>query len=242
MQFTNLTAHNEPADDTTPEQIEAPRVTPPLPPEFDQCCYPFGEPRTPGFHYCAAPVAQPGAARSISASAICTGTSRHEGGITASLLPSRGTVRRLVDFGAPFALPAGRGPAIVNIAAQWLTRRAGARQVERKAQDPDAGERVRLPIARAPTRSASAADAAHHDRLRGAQRDCMLAVRLRLVNNESQQLALLRARLEVMCETIAQLRMECSCRPSEPGAARQHEAVAARGTCTASMLRMHQKA
>jgi hypothetical protein len=29
---------------------------------------------------------------------------------------------------------------------------------------------------------ASAADAAHHDRLRGAQRDCMPAARLRLVN------------------------------------------------------------
>ena len=56
MQFTNITAHNEPAHDTAPEQIEAPRVKAPLPPQFDQCCYPIGEPRTPGFCYCAAPV------------------------------------------------------------------------------------------------------------------------------------------------------------------------------------------
>ena len=63
MQFTNLTAHNEPAHDTTPEQIEAPRVKAPLPPQFDQCCHPIGEPRMPGFRYCAAPVAQPGAVR-----------------------------------------------------------------------------------------------------------------------------------------------------------------------------------
>jgi hypothetical protein len=33
-------------------------------------------------------------------------------------------------------------------------------------------------------------------------------VQLRLVNNESRQLALLRARLEVICETLAQLCME----------------------------------
>jgi hypothetical protein len=61
-----------------------------------------------------------------------------------------------------------------------------------------------------PTRAASAADAAHHDRLRGAQRDCRRAVRLRLVNNESRQLALLRARLEVICETLAQLRAQAA--------------------------------
>jgi hypothetical protein len=61
-----------------------------------------------------------------------------------------------------------------------------------------------------------------------------------LVNNESRQLALLRVRLEAICETIAQLRMECA-RPSEPGAGRQCEAVA-RGTCTTSMLKMHQQA
>ena len=66
-------------------------------------------------------------------------------------------------------------------------------------------------------------------------------VQLRLVNNESRQLALLRARLGVICATIARLRMECSCRPSEPSAGGQREAVA-RETCTASMLRMHQQA
>jgi hypothetical protein len=58
MQFTNLTAHNEPAHDTTSEQIEGPRVRAPLPPQFDQCCYPIGEPRTPGFRYRAEPVAR----------------------------------------------------------------------------------------------------------------------------------------------------------------------------------------
>jgi len=47
--------------DTILEQIEAPRVKAPLPPEFDQCYYPIGEPRTPGFRYCCTPVAQPGA-------------------------------------------------------------------------------------------------------------------------------------------------------------------------------------
>jgi len=59
--MTNLTAYDEPVHDTTPEQIEAPRVKAPPPTEFDQCCYPIGEPRTPGFRYCAAPIAQPGA-------------------------------------------------------------------------------------------------------------------------------------------------------------------------------------
>ena len=61
MQFTNLTANSESARDITPEQIEAPRFKAPLPPQFDQCCYPIGEPRTPRFSYCYAPVAQPGA-------------------------------------------------------------------------------------------------------------------------------------------------------------------------------------
>jgi hypothetical protein len=61
------------------------------------------------------------------------------------------------------------------------------------------------------------------------------------MGDEHRQLALLRARLETICETIALLRMECSCWPSESGTGRQSEAVA-RGTCTASMLRMHQHA
>ena len=62
MQSAYLTAPNEPAHDTILEQIEAPRVKAPLPPDFDQCCYPIGEPRTPGFRYCYAPIARPGAA------------------------------------------------------------------------------------------------------------------------------------------------------------------------------------
>jgi hypothetical protein len=61
MQSTCTTASDEPAHDTTPEQIEAPRVKALLPPDFDQCCYPIGEPRTPGFRYCYAPVARSGA-------------------------------------------------------------------------------------------------------------------------------------------------------------------------------------
>lgn len=60
MQSIDLTAHNEPAPEIAPEQMEAPRVKAPLPPQFGQCCYPIGEPRTPGFHFCAAPVAQRG--------------------------------------------------------------------------------------------------------------------------------------------------------------------------------------
>jgi hypothetical protein len=67
---TDLTAHDEPANDTTPEQMEAPRVRA-LPPQFDQCCYPIGEPRTPGFRYCAAPVAQPGAVYCLEHKLLC---------------------------------------------------------------------------------------------------------------------------------------------------------------------------
>jgi len=62
MQPTDLTAHAEPATEAVPEQMEAPRVTAPLPPQFGRYyCYPIGEPRTAGFHYCSAPVAQRGA-------------------------------------------------------------------------------------------------------------------------------------------------------------------------------------
>jgi hypothetical protein len=71
MQSTNLTAHDEPANDTTPEPIEAPRVKAPLPPQFDQCHYPIGEPRTPGFRYCAAPIAQPGAVYCLEHKRLC---------------------------------------------------------------------------------------------------------------------------------------------------------------------------
>jgi hypothetical protein len=71
MQSTNLTAHNDPAHDTIPEQIEAPRVKAPLPPRFDQCHYPIGEPRTPGFRYCAAPVGQPGAVYCLEHKRLC---------------------------------------------------------------------------------------------------------------------------------------------------------------------------
>ena len=67
---TDLTAHDEPANDTTPEQIEAPRVRA-LPPQLGRCCYPIGEPRTPGFRYCAAPVAQSGAVYCLEHKLLC---------------------------------------------------------------------------------------------------------------------------------------------------------------------------
>ena len=69
-QSADLAAHAEPANDTTPEQIETPRVRA-LPPQFDQCCYPIGEPRTPGFRYCAAPIAQPGAVYCLEHKRLC---------------------------------------------------------------------------------------------------------------------------------------------------------------------------
>jgi hypothetical protein len=59
MQPTDLAACDEPTTETAPEQIEAPRIKAPLPPQFGvHCCYPLGEPRTLGFRYCTAPVAQ----------------------------------------------------------------------------------------------------------------------------------------------------------------------------------------
>jgi hypothetical protein len=53
------------------EQIEVPKVKAPLPPEFGQCCYPIGEPRTPGFRYCATPVVQPGAVYCLEHKRLC---------------------------------------------------------------------------------------------------------------------------------------------------------------------------
>ena len=71
MQSTDLTAHNEPAPETASEQIETPRVKAPLPPQFGQCCcYPIGEPRTPEFRYCTAPVA-PGAVYCLEHKRLC---------------------------------------------------------------------------------------------------------------------------------------------------------------------------
>jgi hypothetical protein len=71
MQSTCITASNESAHDITQEQIVVPWVKTPLP-EFDQCCYPIGEPRTPGFRYCDAPVAQPGAVYCTEHKRLCT--------------------------------------------------------------------------------------------------------------------------------------------------------------------------
>jgi hypothetical protein len=68
---TDLTAHDEPAHDAAPEQIETPRVKAPLPPQFDQCCYPIGEPRTLRFRYCTAPVAQPGGVYCLEHKRLC---------------------------------------------------------------------------------------------------------------------------------------------------------------------------
>jgi len=76
----DLAADDELEDDATPAQIEAPRVRAPLLPQFDQCCYPIGEPRTTGFRYCAAPIAQPGAAYCLEHKLLCymPGASRYE--------------------------------------------------------------------------------------------------------------------------------------------------------------------
>jgi hypothetical protein len=65
-----LTAPEEPAYDTTPEQIKAPRVRV-LPPQVGQCCYPIGEPRTPGFCYCTAPVARTGGVYCLEHKRLC---------------------------------------------------------------------------------------------------------------------------------------------------------------------------
>ena len=67
MQLIDLTAHYEPEPDNDPE----PRVRAPLPPEFDECCYPIGEPRMPGFRYCTAPVAQRGAPYCLEHKRLC---------------------------------------------------------------------------------------------------------------------------------------------------------------------------
>ena len=70
-QSTDLIAHDELAHNAIREQIETPRAKAPLPPRFDQCCYPIGEPRTPGFHYCTAPIAQPGAVYCLEHKRLC---------------------------------------------------------------------------------------------------------------------------------------------------------------------------
>jgi GcrA cell cycle regulator len=72
MQPTDFAAHDEPATETAPAQMEAPRVKAPPPPQFGlHCCYPFGEPRTPGFRYCTAPVAQQGAPYCLDHMRLC---------------------------------------------------------------------------------------------------------------------------------------------------------------------------
>jgi hypothetical protein len=69
-QSTDLTAHDEPVHDATPERIEVLRVRA-VPPQFDQCCYPIGEPRTLRFRYCTAPVAQPGGVYCLEHKRLC---------------------------------------------------------------------------------------------------------------------------------------------------------------------------
>jgi hypothetical protein len=60
MPSTCITASSEPAHDVTQDKMQAPWVKASAP-ELNHCCYPIGDPHTPGFRYCAAPVAQPGA-------------------------------------------------------------------------------------------------------------------------------------------------------------------------------------
>ena len=71
MQSTDLAALSEPAPETAAEQIETPRLKAPLPPQSNQCCYPIGEPRTPGFRYCTAPVAQQAAPYCLEHMLLC---------------------------------------------------------------------------------------------------------------------------------------------------------------------------
>ena len=72
MQSTDLTAYTELAYDSAPEQPEVRTVKAPLPPQFGRhCCYPIGEPRTPGFRYCTAPVAQQGVAYCLEHKRLC---------------------------------------------------------------------------------------------------------------------------------------------------------------------------
>jgi GcrA cell cycle regulator len=71
MQSTDLAALSEPAPETAPEPTEVPRLKAPLPPQSNQCCYPIGEPRTPGFRYCTAPVAQRGAPYCLEHMLLC---------------------------------------------------------------------------------------------------------------------------------------------------------------------------
>ena len=71
-----LAAHDQLALETVPKEIEAPmlevpRIKAPLPPEYGQCCYPIGEPRTAGFRFCAAPVAQQGAVYCLEHTRLC---------------------------------------------------------------------------------------------------------------------------------------------------------------------------
>ena len=70
-QSANVAEHDEPEDDTSPAQIVVLRVRAPMPPPSHQCCYPIGEPRTPGFRYCTAPIAQPGAVYCLDHKRLC---------------------------------------------------------------------------------------------------------------------------------------------------------------------------
>ena len=70
-QSANVAEHDEPEDDTSPAQIVVLRVRAPMPPPSHQCCYPIGEPRTPEFRYCAAPVAHPGAIYCLEHKRLC---------------------------------------------------------------------------------------------------------------------------------------------------------------------------
>ena len=85
-QSTDLAADDEPALGTTPEQIKTPRVRA-LPPPFDQCCYPIGEPRT-ALGSATAPRRLHSRVRctawSISALCMRAGTWRHERDVIAA--------------------------------------------------------------------------------------------------------------------------------------------------------------
>ena len=72
MEATVVGAYDELVPEFGSEQAEVPKIKPaPLPRFGVQCSYPIGELRTPGFRYCAAPVAQQGAAYCLEHKRLC---------------------------------------------------------------------------------------------------------------------------------------------------------------------------
>jgi hypothetical protein len=69
MQSIDITSENGPADEAAPE-ARALRVNAAAPAP-GECCYPIGEPRRKGFHYCTVPVAWKGAVYCLEHLRLC---------------------------------------------------------------------------------------------------------------------------------------------------------------------------